>query len=185
MLTTSRANSDVPIVNTNPMTLAKLSVLDKTSLDSLDPQARIASKLSPCQINQLSLRRVSVEGGMGHFGAIYVFTNTSSSTCTLDGYPGFVLLDANGRSLTRINIKLSKHNYFHHTQQQRVSLAPSNRASFMVAYTRINRSRQNCPSSAKVEITPPNVHQHFTIVEKLKPCGAISITPIEAGIIKH
>jgi Protein of unknown function (DUF4232) len=185
ILITSAVNSNVRRVATKPVMLEKPLVPDQKNTDSLDRPARLSSKLLPCQTKQLSLRRMSVEGGMGHSGAIYVFTNNSSSTCTLSGYPGFVLLAANGRSLTGVKIKLSKHNYFHHTQQQSVSLTPSNRASFMVATTRINRSGQNCPVSAKVEITPPDTNQHFTITEQLRSCAVISITPIELGTIKY
>ena len=185
MLMANAVDSTVPKVVVKPIILEQPLRPSKKITDSLDLQARIVFKLSPCKTNQLSLRRVSIEGGMGHSGAIYVFTNTSSSTCTLAGYPGFVLLDANGRSLIGVKIKLSKNNYFHHAEQQRVSLTPKDRASFMVASTRINRSGQNCPVSAKIEITPPNANQHFTIAEKLKSCGVISITPIETGTIEH
>jgi hypothetical protein len=185
MLTTSWAHSAVPIVTTKPIAIAKLSVLDQTSTDSLDPQASTTSRFFPCQMNQLSLRRASLEGGMGHSGTIYVFTNISSSTCTLNGYPGLALLDAKDREIGGVKIKLSKNNYFHRSQQQRVSLEPGNRAYFTIASTHVSQSRRNCPSSVKVAITLPNVHQHFNIFEKLRSCDTISITPIQAGIIKH
>jgi Protein of unknown function (DUF4232) len=185
MLVASIAKANVLIVATKPIIIEKSLIPEQNTPDSPARQTRIESKSSPCQTKQLSLRRVNVEGGMGHSGAIYTFTNTSSSACTLSGYPGFKLLDINGRFLTGVKIKFSQNNYFHHTQQQPVSLIPKDRASFMVAVTRINRSGQNCPSSAKVEITPPNANQHFTITEKLRSCAVISITPIELGTIEH
>jgi Protein of unknown function (DUF4232) len=175
ILLISAANSVMP----------KLSGSSKTNIESINPHFTISSKLSSCQTKQLSLSRVSVAGGMGHGGAIYVFSNTSSSDCTLNGYPKLVLLTANNYPLIGVKIKLSQNNYFHHSQQQQVSLKPKDRASFMVAHTHINRSGKNCRFSAKVEITPPGADYHFTIAEKLRSCDSISITPIEAGTIEH
>jgi hypothetical protein len=185
MLMASSANSAVSTVTSKAIFITKAPVLDKAIIGSIEPQSNITSKLLLCQTNQLSLRRANVEGGMGHSGTIYILTNTSSSTCTLNGYPGFVLLDTKDREIEGVKVKLSKNNYFHRSQHQRVSLDPGNRASFMASSTHISQSRRNCASSVKVKITLPNAQQHFTIVGKLRSCDVISITPIEAGIIKH
>jgi Protein of unknown function (DUF4232) len=150
----------------------------------LSIQTHAAENISFCQTSQLSLKREGIEGGMGHAGAIYVFKNTSSSTCNLYGYPKLMLLDKNGQPLKGAKIKLSTNNYFHSAQQQPVVLEPNEKASFIVSSTHISQTKQSCPVSTKAKITAPNTSRQFTIVERIRLCDAISITPIESGVIK-
>src|SRR5712691_3865238 len=52
----------------------------------------------PCQENQLLVRHVSEDAAMGGVRTTgYAFTNTSSSPCTLKGYPSFEVLNRSGR----------------------------------------------------------------------------------------
>ena len=143
----------------------------------------IASNLRRCQMSQLTVRAANGDAGAGHVGWVYAFTNTSSSTCTLYGYPGFLPLDAKGHPLAGVKVTWSNSNYLHHAQRHHIALAPSAQASFEVVYSDMSSLGENCPASSKVEITPPNAYQHFTLNEHLSPCREVFITPVEAGVI--
>lgn len=167
--------------------LFAITVLVTGGATTAQPNSRrsIVSNLPDCQISQLSVRRVNSDAAMGHIGVSYAFTNISSSPCTLYGYPGFVPLDAKGQPLQGVKTTWSESNYMHHAQRHRLTLTPGAQASFKVVYNHISSNGQSCPESAKVEITPPNTYHHFSLTEHLSPCGEISVTPVEAGIIQN
>ncbi|MDF5725832.1 MAG: DUF4232 domain-containing protein [Rhizonema sp. PD37] len=158
---------------------------DGATIAQSKSQFNVVAFLTGCQTSQLSVRRVSSQGATGHIGVVYAFTNTSSSTCTLYGYPGFVPLDAKGQPLKGIKVTESERNYMHHAQRQRLTLTPGAQASFEVVYSHIPSDNQLCPKSAKVQITPPNTYQNFSFVEHLSPCREIFVTPVEAGVIQN
>jgi hypothetical protein len=128
------------------------------------------------------VRRVSEDAGVGNVALTYAFTNNASSPCTLNGYPGLVLLDAKDQPLQGIKVIRSKDTYFSSKQpRQQVTLAPGKQASFQIAYNHISSPQENCPISNKIEITPPNAYQHLTVTEEIKPCtGKVRVTPVRA-----
>jgi|GEM_PF-1774838 hypothetical protein len=154
---------------------------EKTT-DNSPPEATTATNSTRCETSQLSVRRVSQDGGVGNVGLTYAFTNNSSSPCTLYGYPGLALLDAKDQPLEGVKVLRSKGTYFSSKQpRQEVTLAPGKQASFQVAYNHISSPQDNCPMSSKIEITPPNAYQHFTLTEEIKPCtGKVRVTPVQA-----
>ncbi|MHC5675363.1 DUF4232 domain-containing protein [Nostoc sp.] len=154
---------------------------EKTT-DNSTPEATTATNPTRCETSQLSVHQVSKDAGVGNVGLTYAFTNNASSPCTLKGYPGLALLDATGQPLERIKVIRSKDTYFSSQQtRQKVTLAPGTQASFQIAYNHISSSDEHCPMSSKIEITPPNNYQHFTLTEQIKPCtGKVRITPVRA-----
>lgn len=163
-------------------TLAVL-VIGNAATAQTGPHLSIASNLKNCQTSQLSVRHVDGAAALGHTGESYAFTNISSSPCTLYGYPGFVPLDADDRPLTGVEVTRSESNYMHHAQPHQLTLTPGAQASFVIVYVHFSSDGHSCPKSAKVEITPPNATDHFSLPEHLTPCGPISLTPVEAGIV--
>ncbi len=160
-------------------------ITDSVAIAQSKLRFSVAANFTRCQTSQLSVRRVSDQGAMGHIGVVYAFTNTSSSTCTLYGYPGFAPLDAKGQPLKGIKVTWSERNYMHHAQRQRLTLTPGAQASFEAVYSHIPSDNQLCPKSAKVQITPPNTYHHFSFSDRLTPCREIFVTPVEAGIIQN
>ncbi|MEH2346680.1 MAG: DUF4232 domain-containing protein [Nostoc sp.] len=150
--------------------------------DNSTPEATIATNPPRCETNQLSVRRVSEDAGVGNVALTYAFTNNTSSPCTLYGYPGLALLDAKGQPLEGVKVIRSKDTYFSSKQpRQQVTLAPGKQASFQLAYNHISSPQQNCPISSKIEITPPNAYQHLTVTQEIKPCtGKVRVTPVQA-----
>jgi hypothetical protein len=144
------------------------------------PQATTATNPTRCETSQLSVRRVSEDAGVGNVALTYAFTNNGSSSCTLNGYPGLALLDGKDQPLQGIKVIRSKDTYFSSQQtRQQVTLAPGKQASFQIAYNHISSPEEKCPTSSKIEITPPNTYQYFTLTEQIKPCtGKVRVTPV-------
>jgi hypothetical protein len=116
----------------------------------------------------------------------YAFTNTGSSACSLKGYPGFELLDTKGQKLKGVHVNRSEGTYFQKDMPpQQVILAPGAQALFQIAYNNGTRSPgQTCPESTKVEITPPNAYQHFTLTEHIQTCwGKLEVAPVRANVV--
>lgn len=159
---------------------------NEPSLQSTTTKNSFTSKSKHCLTSYLSVHRVNTDAGLGNFGISYAFTNTSSSTCTLYGYPRFVLLNDKEQPLEGVTIIRSEGTYFQRAVlMQLVTLPPGAKASFQIAYHSITEYQgQSCPKSAKVEITPPNTQNHFILTEHIQICrGNLKITPIRAGII--
>jgi hypothetical protein len=160
---------------------------------SITPSAPLASPIASqaaallpsCHTNQLMIRPVSGDAGVGNRAIVYAFTNASPLACTLSGYPELQLLDADGQLLQGIQIIPSQSTYFHHASVQEVTLAPGAEASFQIAFSALPDG-QVCTQADRIRITPPQARRALTLTEQVTPCGQpepwIRITPVEAGI---
>lgn len=164
--------------------LATKQPLATTQLSS--PQTHLASHPPRCQTAQLSVSKVSTNAGAGNVAVIYAFTNKGSSPCNLYGYPGFALLDSKDRPLKGVKVIRSQGTYFSKQQSpKQVTLVPNGQASFEIAYNQVRDVGQSCPTSVKVQITPPNAYHHFTLPEQINPCtGQVRVTSVQPGIIQ-
>ena len=131
-----------------------------------------------CIGKQLSLKEVDSEGDMG--GKVYakfVFTNISSSTCMISGFPNLILLDKSGKVM---RVRFERDN----DKPSLVSLKPTQTAWFTLLYNNgfgydIKKSP---PSSAQIKVTIPKISQAFTIKSKLAPYKRIVIYTIKNGL---
>jgi len=132
--------------------------------------AKNAHTAPPCDGSQLSLNRDSEDGATGGKGVYYSFQNTSSSPCTLRGYPVFVLLDDAEHQIPRIRIK-------HRVgRASNVTLAPRGKAFFYIYYRSCEFARgaepghsKPCMFSAKVRIDAPGTKRAFVLPEPIDP----------------
>jgi hypothetical protein len=137
-----------------------------------------------CHVTGLSATIGAYGVATGHVGATITFTNTSTSACTLDGYPGLGLIGATGQALAT-----TVHRGTSYTvpaiAPRSVTLEPGQEASFLIGYNDATGfSGETCPSSTQVEITPPNAYGHLTIAAHIGaygPCGAVTVSPVFPG----
>ena len=112
-------------------------------------------KLPPrtCQTSQLSVvsdPAHSGGGAAGSLGMTYVFTNTSTTTCTLGGFPVLQLLGASGQPLTTTTIHASQ-------TPTTVTLPPAGQAWFDIEFpTQTGFGNLQCPVSSALAVTPPD-----------------------------
>jgi hypothetical protein len=145
------------------------------------------ASLERCHRNQL---RAHLGQGNGAAGSVRIsasFRNTSSSTCSLEGYPGMQMLNKAGKP-----IPTSVHRGLPGTAPVRsVTLAPGGVAKFYMGFAdATGYGNKKCPTSARVKVTAPNDFSSITVAWHLQPyggsiphlhCGLISVSPVQRG----
>ncbi len=145
-----------------------------------------AAGVATCQPAQL---RVVPQQGTGAAGTITMtvsLTNVSSTTCTLQGYPGMQLLAASGASLPTNVVRggVQFPTAAANQSPSLVTLAPQQAATFSLSYEDVPVGNETtCPTSAKAEITPPNDVAHAVVTLAISPCngGTVHVSPVYAG----
>jgi hypothetical protein len=98
-------------------------------------------------------------------------TNRTATACVLGGYPGYLMLDASGNGLPTNVVRKGSYPF---TQMAPtvVTLPPGGATYVNLGYSDVPTGNQGaCPTSASLEITPPNATDHLTIPASLGPCG--------------
>jgi Protein of unknown function (DUF4232) len=130
-----------------------------------------------CVRNQLGVRSNGTNGAAGTIYGAWVFTNISSTSCRLYGYPGMQLYGRAGRPIPTI-VKRSLR-----PGPTNVTLAPGGSATFISSYSDVSSSPKPCPMSAVAQITSPNAVASLFIPARLGPCrGVVNVSAVEAGV---
>jgi hypothetical protein len=130
-----------------------------------------------CVRDQLGVRANGTNGAAGTVFGAWVFTNISSTSCRLYGYPGMQLYGRAGRPIpTTVKRTLSP-------GPSDVTLAPGGSATFRSSYSDVSSSPKPCPTSAVAQITAPNAVASLFIPAKLAPCrGVVNVSAVRAGV---
>jgi hypothetical protein len=134
-------------------------------------------------VNQL---KVTVGPSNGAAGTIYnamMLTNMSGNTCTLNGYPGMQLLNAQGQNLPT-NVVRGGVNFQDAAANQppsTVTLASQQAAQYDWTYSDVPvGNQQTCPMSSSALVTPPNSFTSTTISLQIPSCGdgTLHVSPV-------
>jgi hypothetical protein len=138
-----------------------------------------ASRGAPadCTRSQVGVRSNGAEGTAGTIHGAWVFTNRSTSGCTLFGYPDVQLFGRAGRPIaTTVVTDLPP-------APSEVVLAPGGSATFFSSYSDVISGSDRCPTSGVIQITPPNAGASLFIPATLQVCdGEIHVSAVRAGI---
>jgi hypothetical protein len=161
--------------------------------------------LERCRTPQLSVHLGFKGAALGTAVQTVIFTNTSATRCFLDGYPTLQMLNSAGAQLHTISVQGSTakgiSEYGFPTRARRVALTPRASASFAMAFADgTGFTPGSCPTSAYVEVIPPDSHTPIRAKWHLDPygefstrpltlkrthCGGIIVSPIVAGTRKR
>jgi len=163
-----------------------------TAAQAQAPQRPLAqASAQRCFSSQLAVTLGRGGVATGHVGRLVSFRNTSATTCTLLGYPGMQMLDAAGHPI-RTQVLRGTAITVPSVPERVVTLTPGALASFDLGYDdATGYGNDRCPTSARVEITPPNDFRSITISWRIQPygggsvthlrCGQITVSPVYAG----
>ncbi len=136
-----------------------------------------------CLASQLQGSQGTGQGAAGHIVGAFVLRNSSASPCTLNGYPGLQMLDGKRHPLPTVVVRGAAMG-LPAVPPALVNLTPGGSASFSLAYEDVPIGNEGpCPTSAQLEITPPNDFDHLVVHATLSPCsgGKITVSPVVAG----
>ena len=109
----------------------------------------------------------------------FIFTNVSSSSCTLEGYPGLELLNEKGILVKRATKQKSDEGV------AAVTIEAGKTAWFNLNYNAGGAGYMGkpCPTYSKVKITVPGITQPFVLREEIQTCKGtdFTVTAISAG----
>jgi hypothetical protein len=129
-----------------------------------------------CVRGQLGVRANGTNGAAGTIYGAWVFTNLSTTTCRLNGYPDLQLYGRTGRpirTVVRRNLRPAP---------SVVTLAPGGSATFRSSYSDVSSTPKPCPVSAVMQVTAPNATASLFIPAQLAPCrGIVNVSAVRAG----
>ena len=140
---------------------------------------------APCLGPQLKLSAEGGDAGAGNRVANIGVQNIGASACTLNGYPGVILQDRQGRNLTAIRSDQTLGSYF--TQSQPpvpVTLAPQAKAAFEIAWNVVpneGAGERTCPNVARIRVTAPGDTSAVSMDMAFSPCSSrVRVSPLRS-----
>jgi len=134
-----------------------------------------------CGTNQLAVSFVESQGAAGTILDVLQLTNTSGTTCTLNGYVTVQLLDASNAPMTTNDVPGGGF-FMGFPGPSLVMLAPGAGAPFGVFWSDVPTGAETtCPTSMSQLITPPGQTTALSITGvTMAPCnsGTINVGPI-------
>jgi hypothetical protein len=159
-----------------------------TSAPSPAPTTSVPPTGSRCQNGQLSVVPLSGGLGAGHALEVIGFTNVSSTTCTLTGFPGVAALDGNGSQVAQAERATSPQA----PPVTTVTLAEGQTASATVSGTDVpTGTATTCPYYApSLLVTPPDLTRSVGVsvtgssfgTRGFPGCSVLSVAPVVQGI---
>ena len=152
--------------------VAAIIVLAAVPAASAALHSRIAAN---CVRAQLGVRNNGSSGALGTIHGAWVFTNSSDTACTLNGYPDLQLYGPKGRPIpTTVVRDLSP-------APAAVTLAPGASGTFFSRYNDVGPGP--CQTSGVIQIAAPNADAPHFIPAQLQACGGVvHVSAVKAGV---
>jgi hypothetical protein len=144
--------------------------------------------VAPCTATELGVTFTSAGAAAGHGGVRLHFTDLSTRTCTLYGYPGVAAIDGAGKQV--LQATRTPNGYMGGLPAGTgtvplVQLAPDQAATAILEWSNVPQGNQtSCPSYAGFLVTPPNTTRSTTLRPAsggLSLCPTLEIHPVLAG----
>ena len=148
--------------------------------DAASPPAGAAPA---CPTRSLGLKLGLAQGAAGSTFQVIDFTNISSATCTLYGYPGVSL--AGGKPVTQIGLAAAES---HATPRKLITLAPAAVANAVLQIAHaVNFPAAKChlTNADYLQVYPPNqttpAYLHYSAQACARPVQILTISVVQAG----
>lgn len=133
-----------------------------------------------CTVGHLQVKEFGSNGAMGSIRVEISMKNIGTSSCSLEGYPGMLLLS--GTTPLHTDVVRGSSVVVPPITVRLVILAPGHVAAYIFGYSDVPTGNQTCPSSTNLEVTPPNAYNHATIPFQSTACGGVLTTsPVFPG----
>ena len=140
-----------------------------------------------CQPAQLTATVTDLGVAAGNVGSEVVLRNTSTESCSLEGYPGLQLLSTGGAALPT-TVTRDPSQLYGTVSPHLVGLAPGQSASFDIGYgdnptgNPPSPYQQACPAATQLSIIPPGDTTALRATTPIAPCqGWLTTSPVVPG----
>ena len=138
-------------------------------------------RVRPCTREDLRIKEGETDAAMGGVRETpYIFTNVSSSACTLAGYPALELLNQRGAVVRRATKQESGE------PNQTVTIEPGKTAWFNFNYNSGGAGHigKPCPTYPKVKIVAPGTTRPFTLRSDVTSCPRtdLEVSSVRSGM---
>lgn len=133
-----------------------------------------------CATTALTAAVAGTSGAAGTIEITVAMTSTAAAPCVLDGYPGLLLQTASGSPLPTSVVRKGSYG-FTSMPPTPVTLTHGGSAYFNVGYSDVPVGAETtCPTSASMQVTPPNAFDHLVMAAALAPCGGgtLVVSPV-------
>jgi hypothetical protein len=167
--------------------LALLLVLVLAAVAAVALIAYLASRdgggSSVCGGAQLAGQVLDSTGAAGSSVESITLGNTSSTTCTMEGFPNLQLEDSGGAQLPT-NVEHGGGIANFQQPVTTVSLAPGGVATLLVSHPNVPTGDETCPKAAALLIQPPGSSGVVRVSMDIAPCGGrLNESPILPGVV--
>jgi hypothetical protein len=171
------------------MTASSLAMGQTNSRHIVYIQNGNSGAAAQCRGDQLSARSIpdSLDAAMGGVRSMdFAFKNTSTTPCTLKGYPRFELLNRSGRPARHgraVNNARMVSDDGEDQTPQLVTLAPGKTAWFRFHFNTGGAGYvgKPCPTFPKIKITAPGTKRDFILREGIQSCSELEVSAVQSG----
>lgn len=182
----SHSATTTAVAQTQSATTATTTATTSTSstTTSASTSATATTGTPPgCQPGQLQLTAGRGVQAANQYGRRLIFTNVSSSSCTMYGYPGLQLVGTGGRA---IDVPVHRGGGYALTDPgpHLITLAAGGQASFSFGGAAIEQpSGAVCPTTSAVRVIPPNDYSQLSLSVQAPACSGtgVTVTAVSAG----
>jgi hypothetical protein len=164
-----------------PSTSSSTTTSSSTSTSSSTTSTTAPAGPSACTARRLALAVAQQTGATGHEQVVMTFTNTSTSPCVLNGYPGVELVDRSGHAVPTNEVRGDGFTMHNTAPPSPVTLAPRAKAWFGFDTDDVCTNSPGAASSAVLVIAPNDRTQlRAALTLQYCPNPTVHVSPVRA-----
>jgi hypothetical protein len=135
-----------------------------------------------CVAADLKASFLGTNGAAGTIAVGFALTNSSSSTCTIYGWPGVLLLSSAGSALPTDAVRTSS-DMLGSTPATDITLKPRQQASFRLIASDFASGSTTCEDATDLQIIAPNDAATLKVAINggIPACGRATLSPLMVG----
>lgn len=183
VLSACSSGSSSPTTTGGPAPTSGSTTTGASTSTSTPPSASTTSTAAGpvrCATTALTGSVVGSSGAAGTIETTVALKSTASTPCVLGGYPGMQMLGASGSPLPTTVVRKGSYP-FTAMAPTTATVGPGQSAYFNIGYSDVPVGNETtCPTSATVQVTPPNGFDHLVMTAALSPCGGgtLFVSPV-------
>ncbi len=139
-----------------------------------------SSSSTACQGGALSASLSGSEGAAGTFELTFSLRDISTTSCTMDGFPGALLLGSSGAALPTNVVRAGSYSFTNFSSSS-VMLPAGGTAYFNLGYSDVTVAGEtSCEMATAIQFIPPGATTHVVVSTAMSVCnhGTVTVSPV-------